>query len=96
MVAPHWHDVPIAIARTEPAWRRKAEVRETEALHLDNIRRARRLIYLENQYFTSRSVGEALAARLAEPDGPEVVLISSGHSPSYFDRWTMDRTRAGA
>ena len=93
VVAPHWRDVPIAIARTEPAWRRNAEVREIEALHLDNIRRARRLIYLENQYFTSVPVGEALAARLAEPDGPEVVLISSAHSPSYFDRWTMDRTR---
>jgi phosphatidylserine/phosphatidylglycerophosphate/cardiolipin synthase-like enzyme len=93
LVAPHWRDVPIAIARTEPAWRANAEVREIEALHLDNIRRARRLIYLENQYFTSIPVGEALAERLAEPDGPEVVLISSAHSPSYFDRWTMDRTR---
>lgn len=93
LVKPQWRDVPIAIARTQPAWRRNAEVREIEALHLDCIRRARRLIYLENQYFTSVPIGEALAERLAEPDGPEVVLISSAHSPSYFDRWTMDRTR---
>jgi phosphatidylserine/phosphatidylglycerophosphate/cardiolipin synthase-like enzyme len=93
VVAPHWRDAPIAIARTEPHWRSNAEVREIEALHLHAIGRARRLIYLENQYFTSVPVGEALAARLAEPDGPEVVLISSAHSPSYFDRWTMDRTR---
>jgi phosphatidylserine/phosphatidylglycerophosphate/cardiolipin synthase-like enzyme len=93
MIAPQWREARIAIARTEPAWRGRPEVREIEALHLASIRAARRTIYLENQYFTSAPVGEALAERLAEPDGPEVVLISSAHSPSYFDRWTMDRTR---
>ena len=93
LIPPQWYDVPIAVARTEPAWRGRPETREIEALHLACIRGARRLIYLENQYFTSVPIGEALAARLAEPDGPEVVLISSARSPSYFDRWTMDRTR---
>jgi phosphatidylserine/phosphatidylglycerophosphate/cardiolipin synthase-like enzyme len=39
---------------------------------------------------------EALAARLAEPDGPEVVLICTEASPSYFDRITMDRARSTA
>jgi phosphatidylserine/phosphatidylglycerophosphate/cardiolipin synthase-like enzyme len=92
-IQPRFRDVRIAIARTEPAWRGQTEVRETEALHLKAIARARRTIYLENQYFTSVIVGEALAKRLAEPDGPEVVLVSTLHSPSYFDRWTMDRTR---
>ena len=52
VVAPHWRDVPIAIARTEPAWRRNAEVREIEALHLDNIRRARRDILSQTQQCT--------------------------------------------
>jgi len=92
-VQPRFRGVRVAIARTEPAWRGRPEVRETEALHLKAIARARRTIYLENQYFTSLIVGEALAERLAEADGPEVVLVSTLHSPSYFDRWTMDRTR---
>jgi phosphatidylserine/phosphatidylglycerophosphate/cardiolipin synthase-like enzyme len=39
-------------------------------------------------------VAEALAARLGEPDGPQIVLISTHRSPSYFDQLTMDRTRA--
>jgi len=39
-------------------------------------------------------IGEALATRLAEPEGPEIVLVSTEHSPSYFDQMTMDRTRA--
>ncbi len=92
-IQPHFETVRIAIARTEPDWRERKEIRETEALHLRAIEGAKKTIYLENQYFTSVIIGEALAKRLAEPDGPEVVLISTLHSPSYFDRWTMDRTR---
>ncbi|WP_309645993.1 phospholipase D-like domain-containing protein, partial [Phenylobacterium sp.] len=35
-----------------------------------------------------------LAQRLGEKNGPEVVLVSTGHAPSYFDQITMDRTRS--
>lgn len=87
-------DTPVAIARTEPSYGGRAGVRENERLHLEAIRGARRLIYMENQYFTSPVVAEALAARLDEPDGPEVVLVSTGRSPSWFDRLTMDTARA--
>lgn len=85
--------VHIGLSRTQPRWRGRAEVREVEALHLASIAAATSCIYLENQYFTSPVLAEALAARLAEPDGPEVVLVSTLHAPSYFDRATMDRTR---
>lgn len=93
-VEPDIQDAPVAIARTEPAWNGRPEVRENERLHLEAIRRARRLIYLENQYFTSPVIAAALAERLSEPDGPEVVLVSTGRSPSWFDRFTMDTARA--
>ncbi len=86
-------DIRVAIARTEPAWRNAPGAREIEALHLACIAGARRSLYLENQYFTSPLIAEALAERLAEPDGPEIVLVSTEHSPSYFDQFTMDRTR---
>jgi phosphatidylserine/phosphatidylglycerophosphate/cardiolipin synthase-like enzyme len=92
-VAPRFTGARVAIARTEPRWRDRKAVRETETLHLKAIAEAKRTIYLENQYFTSLIVGEALAERLLEPDGPEVVIVSTLHSPSYFDRFTMDRTR---
>lgn len=91
---PDMRHTPVAIARTEPGTRGRAEVRENEALHLDAIRGAKRLIYFENQYFTSPVIAEALAARLAEDDGPEIVLISTGTSPSWFDRITMDTARS--
>jgi len=85
-----------AIARTEPQWRSNAEVREIGALTLEAIASAKTLIYLENQYFTWPLAVEALASRLAEPSGPEIVLVCSGRSPSYFDRITMDRARSTA
>lgn len=92
-VEPDLSDVTVGVSRTIGAWRTYAEVRESRALTLASIATARRCIYMENQYFTSPVVAEALAARLAAVDGPEVVLISTQHSPSWFDRLTMDRTR---
>jgi phosphatidylserine/phosphatidylglycerophosphate/cardiolipin synthase-like enzyme len=90
----HFSGVKIAIARTEPAWRRERTTTEIRNLAIASIFAARSLIYLENQYFTSPLITEALATRLAEPDGPEVVLISTGMAPSWFDRLTMDRARS--
>ncbi|WP_243626022.1 phospholipase D-like domain-containing protein [Phenylobacterium hankyongense] len=85
--------IEVGLSRTVPAWRRQPEVREVERLHLAGIAAAERCIYMENQYFTSPLIAAALARRLAEPDGPEVILIGTEHSPSYFDQATMDRTR---
>jgi phosphatidylserine/phosphatidylglycerophosphate/cardiolipin synthase-like enzyme len=93
-VPAHFSDVKIGIARTEPAWRRSQTTEEIRKLALDAIFEARSVIYLENQYFTTPWATEALAARLAEPDGPEVVLVSTGQAPSWFDRLTMDRSRS--
>ncbi|WP_052341091.1 phospholipase D-like domain-containing protein [Salinarimonas rosea] len=92
-VAPDFVDVRIGIARAAPHYHGRPGVREGERLTLESIRAARRLIYLENQYFAAPRVGEALARRLAEPDGPEVVAILSPHSPSWFDRMVMDSAR---
>lgn len=82
----------IGIARTISSPEGRA-VRENEPLHLACIAAARRFIYLENQYFSSSRIAAALAARLAEPDGPEVILMLSRQSPSFFDRMTMDAPR---
>ena len=86
-------DIEIGIARTEPAWRGRPLVDEIRRLTLECIAQAKDTIYLENQYFTSPLVAEALAARLGEPAGPQVVLISTGKAPSWFDQLTMDHAR---
>ncbi|HEY2480810.1 MAG TPA: phospholipase D-like domain-containing protein [Caulobacteraceae bacterium] len=90
---PEFRDINVGIARTVGAWRSWPEVRETQALTIASIAAARRCIYLENQYYTSPVAAEALASRLAEADGPEVVLVTTQHSPHWFDRMTMDRAR---
>ncbi|HXQ15410.1 MAG TPA: phospholipase D-like domain-containing protein [Caulobacteraceae bacterium] len=95
-IAPEITGGVCAIARTEPSWRGKTPAREIAQLTLDAIKSAKHLIYLENQYFTWPLAVEALAARLAEPVGPEIVLVSTERSPSYFDRLTMDRSRSTA
>lgn len=85
--------IEVGLSRTQAAWRRYPEVREAERLHLEAIAAAQHCIYMENQYYTSPLIAGALARRLEEPDGPEVLLIGTEHSPSYFDQATMDRTR---
>ena len=74
-IEPHLRNVTVAIARTEPAYKRRPEIREVEALYLESIRAARRFIYIENQYFTSVAVAEAIAESLAKPEGPEIVMV---------------------
>ncbi len=93
---PNLRNVGVGICRTQPAWKDDPEVNETMLMHLASIKAARRLIYLENQYLTSPIIVEALAERLAEPDGPEVVTVGPAHSPSYFDQMTMDSARTSA
>lgn len=92
-LAPDLAGVRVGFARTEPAWRGRSGVRESELLHLEAIHRARKVIHLENQYLTSPLVASAIAGRLQEKDGPEVVVVTTGKSPSWFDQATMDRAR---
>ncbi|MFP4130891.1 MAG: phospholipase D-like domain-containing protein [Thiohalospira sp.] len=83
----------VAIARTLPAWGRRPAVREVEALYRDSIAAARQTIYLENQYFTSTAITRALARRLAEPDGPAVILILPLRTGGWLEQHTMDVLR---
>lgn len=93
-VEPLFRDIPVGLSRTFPRVRGREEIRENETLFLEQIKSAKSLIYMENQYFTSPLIAKAIADRLAEPDGPEVVLVSTGRSPSWFDGLTMDTARA--
>ncbi len=86
-------DIDIAVARTRAAVGDEPDIREVEAMHLDMINAARRSIYIENQYFTSNSLGEALAARLHEPQGPEVIAILRLSTQGWLEAPTMGTLR---
>jgi uncharacterized membrane protein YdjX (TVP38/TMEM64 family) len=86
-------EVDVGIACTAPERNDNPAVREIERLYLDMIAAARRYIYAENQYFTSDKIGEALAQRLAEPDGPEIVVVSRLLSHGWLEEVTMTALR---
>ncbi len=93
-LAPDLEDVRVGIACTAPERENEAAVRQVEKLYLEMIARARRTIYFENQYFTSGSVARALEARLARPQGPEIVLVTRLLSHGWLEEVTMQALRA--
>lgn len=86
-------NVDVGIARTLPELDGRSEVREVEALNLAAIAAARHTIYLENQYLAARRLVEALAARLKESDGPEIVIVIARKGNNPLERGTMDSAR---
>src|SRR5688572_4714396 len=93
-ITPVLRDVPVAIARTEPAFEDLAGVSEVRNLHLDAIAAAQRDIFAENQYFTSRAIADAFRTRLAEPDGPDIAIVSPGTQSGWLEVNTMGVLRA--
>ncbi|MEO6093857.1 MAG: phospholipase D-like domain-containing protein [Novosphingobium sp.] len=92
-VEAEFENVEIGISRTRAAWRDLPEVREIEALFVEQIARARRFVYAETQYFASRRIAEAIAHRLAEPDPPEFLLINPLSAHGWLEQTAMDGAR---
>ena len=86
-------DVSTAIARTWSEPDGSEQIREVQDAYLDMIAAARQSIYIENQYFTSESVGTALAERLRSADSPEVVVVLPGETSGWLEQATMDILR---
>ena len=91
---PDMRDVAVGIARTWPKTAQMAETREIEALYLAAIASAQRSIYLVSQYFASPKIASALGNRLAEPDGPEVIIINPIRADGWLEETAMGSARA--
>ncbi|PZU58050.1 MAG: phospholipase [Sphingobium sp.] len=89
-----FRDVEVAIARTAPKMEGQRAVTEVEELYLEQIARAKRFIYAESQYFASRRIAEAIARRLDEDDGPEVVIVNPESAQGWLEPLAMDTARA--
>lgn len=93
-IEPDILEARVGIARTLPEYEGRREVREVERLYLDAIEAARHFIYIENQYLSSHAFGEAIAKRLQEPGGPEVIIVGPEQTGGWLEQHTMDVLRA--
>ncbi|KWV92718.1 phospholipase D-like domain-containing protein [Erythrobacter sp. YT30] len=92
--APTLSNVNVAIARTRGATEDQDAIREIEALYCEVIESAQKWIYVETQYFTSKRVARALANKLLEDDGPEIVVVLPATSDGWLESQMMDTTRS--
>ncbi|WP_447980061.1 VTT domain-containing protein [Candidatus Nitrospira bockiana] len=90
---PDLHDVDVAIARTQPRYLDRPEIREVERLYLDALQAARRHVYIETQYLTSQAIVDTLVSRLQEPQGPEILIVLHPNSDGWLEQHTMDVLR---
>jgi len=89
-------DIDVAIARTEPEMPDDGEplVHEIESLYLAAIAAAKHHIYAESQYFASRKIAAAIARRMDEDDGPEIVIVNPDTAEGWLEPLAMDSQRA--
>lgn len=87
-------NIPVAISRTIPQMPECEEVIEIEHLYLDLIASAKRWIYIENQYLASRRIAIAIATRLDEATGPEIVIVNPLTAEGWIEPIAMDTARA--
>jgi len=84
-----FHDVPVAISRTEPLYENETEVVEVKKMWLDAIATACRRIYIENQYLTASEVVDALVRCLQQKQGIEIVIMLSRQHTGWLEEATM-------
>lgn len=92
-LAPQWTDVRIGIARTLPDHPPYRPTREIERMYLEAIAAAEHSLYIENQFITAQSIGDALARTLQEPDGPEIVIVMPREERTRLEQATMGAQR---
>ncbi|MGP3707925.1 phospholipase D-like domain-containing protein [Gordonia paraffinivorans] len=90
---PAFTSCDVGVARTIPHYGDRPQVEEIRKLYLAAFAAARHTIYIESQYLAAREIAEALAARLREDDGPEIVVVLPRQSDSPVERLAMDGAR---
>ena len=89
-----FEDVDVAISRTRGAYDGLPAIREIEKLFVEQIGRAERYIYAENQYFASRKIAQAILERVASPGCPEIVIVNPRTGAGWLEEEAMSPARA--
>lgn len=88
-----FEDVEVGIARTRAEYEELSQICEIETLMIRQIEAAKRFIYFENQYFTSRKITDTIAERLKEDNPPEIVLVHPTTAEGWLEAQAMDHAR---
>ncbi|WP_119303763.1 VTT domain-containing protein [Dongia deserti] len=93
-IEPHFRNVEVAIARTEPPYASQAIVQEVETLFHDMIACARRTLYVESQYLTCSSFFRALSKALKRNPQLEAIIVCPFSYRGRVERTVMSSGRA--
>ena len=78
--------LPVAFSLNRPETpTQPGDVKEIYQLYLDAIAGAERLIYIENQYLTSKDIAKALCERMEQPGRPKLDIVIV--LPCDFHSW---------
>jgi phosphatidylserine/phosphatidylglycerophosphate/cardiolipin synthase-like enzyme len=86
-------DVDVAISRTLAPYDGRAGIYESAWLIHDALRAAKKLIVIEAQYVTSRSIARVLKRHLRRADGPEVLMIVRNEFASRLEGMVMGQAQ---
>ena len=92
-IPPDMKDVMVGFSRTQAAYKKQEARRDIETFYRDAISSAGNCIYIENQFFTAPSIGEALKAQLRKDNGPEIVVVTPRETDGWLPQHTMDVLR---
>lgn len=87
------NNIPARFALTERGMGIGGGTRDGIRMTLEIIKDARHSLYIETQYLASQTIAKALAARLSELDGPEIVIICTRSSHGFIEQLVMGRNR---
>lgn len=89
-----FRDLPVRISETLPTATDAQSPGAVQRAYVELIGRARRLIYIENQYLSSRAIAQVLQEALARESGPEIVLVLPYRSGGWMEQMTMGVLRS--
>ncbi|MEF2071612.1 phospholipase D-like domain-containing protein [Consotaella aegiceratis] len=90
---PDFVDTAAGVALTAPRWRGAPGLNHSSRLTTDALLAARRFIYIETQYFSSRLMRPVLSHVLSQPDGPEVLVVTSLTLNGWIERVALGNNR---
>lgn len=83
---PEFENATVAISRTLPQFKDSPGVTEVKQLYFDLIKNTRHFLYIENQYFTSDEVAQAISDSLKSEQGPNICIVLPQKNKGIFEK----------